>query len=65
MLGTSEDAIAIDIRKRLRRNPWIATPAGQRFEDRCVDYALKCHERNRDLYRRVTADAIGYARAGR
>jgi hypothetical protein len=53
-VGTETETIARDIRRRLRKNPWIATPAGQRFEDRCVAYALKCHAHNGQLYRDVT-----------
>ena len=54
-VATESETIARDIRHRLRQNPWIATPAGQRFEDRCVAYALKCHRQNRELFRNVTA----------
>lgn len=53
-VGTPNETIARDIRARLRRNPWIATASGQRFEERCVAYALKCHAENQKLYREVT-----------
>lgn len=54
-VGTTDEQIARDIRHRLRRNPWTQTPAGQRFEDKCVRYALKCHHDNQHLYRVVTS----------
>lgn len=53
-VGTASETIARDIRRRLRSNPWIATRAGQRFETRCVAYALGCHARNAEVYRYVS-----------
>ena len=52
-VGTPNETIARDIRRRLRRVPWIATPAGGRFETKCVAYALKCHADNLALFRTV------------
>lgn len=57
-VSETDASIRADIHMRLRGNPWIATPAGQRFEGRCVAYALKIHAANRGLYQRLTAGRL-------
>ena len=52
-VGTSDDDISADIRKRCNAPGYT-----ERLIKQSIAYALECHKRNRDLYRRVMSGRI-------